>query len=482
MPLLSLSHWLTVHGAVTLLAVMAYVVRARVTRQRRHPTAAIAWVLFILLMPYLALPAFLVFGSRKLARPAPPLLTAVHPSDAAPGDWLSATLAALGQPAAAGYRDLQVHADGPQAWSVLRDMLRGARHRLDVCSFILADDALGQEVLAELAARARAGCTVRLMLDGMGRWMGGRPSLERLRRAGVQVRIFVPPLASPLRGRTNLRNHRKLVVADAGEPGARLWCGGRNLACEYFEGRSGRAAWRDLSFDLGGPLVSQAAALFERDWRFAGGRPAPTPGDLPRAHGGPRAEPSSPAGRSERAAPEPPAAQLVASGPDQPDDTLHALLVSAAHRAERRILLATPYFVPEPEMLQALTLAARRGVDVQLLLPARSNHRLSDLARARSLRALAQAGARVLLRQPMLHGKLAVFDDDLALAGSANLDGRSLFLNFELMLAFRDPAAVERFAAWHAAEARPALPYRLRRPGLLQDTAEGLVLAIGFQL
>jgi cardiolipin synthase A/B len=172
----------------------------------------------------------------------------------------------------------------------------------------------------------------------------------------------------------------------------------------------------------------------------------------------------------------------VASGPDQVDDTVYALLLSAAYQAKRRIALVTPYFVPDAALLLALCLAARRGVVVELLIPARSNHRLSDIARGRALRALAQAGAHIRLAPQMLHAKLAVIDGQLALAGSANLDSRSLFLNYELMMAFHEAADVQRFAAWYERERRPAADFVLRRPGLLRDVAEGMVLWVGFQL
>jgi cardiolipin synthase len=301
----------------------------------------------------------------------------------------------------------------------------------------------------------------------MGRLMVGHPRMKRLVAAGGELSLFVPPLHSPLKGRSNLRDHRKLLIVDAGTPLGRLWCGGRNLAAEYFEGQAGAAPWRDLSFDLRGPVIAQAQALFEHDWAFARGRPqAP-----PQMH-----------------APDPaateatPGAQLVASGPDQADDTVHALLVTAAYRARTRIALATPYFVPEPALLMALCMAARRGVVVDLLLPARSNHRLSDWARGRALRALAQAGGRIWLVPRMMHAKLAVFDEVLALAGSANLDSRSLFLNYELMFAFHPTPDVRRFAAWFDAERVPARAYVAKAPGLLRDVAEGMLLWLAFQL
>jgi cardiolipin synthase A/B len=126
-----------------------------------------------------------------------------------------------------------------------------------------------------------------------------------------------------------LRNHRKMVVAD----GQRLWCGGRNLAAEYFEGTPQRGPWRDLTFDLQGPLAAQARNVFERDWAFAtGAAPAPaTPATTVAA----------------------PFAQVIASGPDQADDTVHDLLVTACFKARTRIAIVTPYFVPGEVLLMA---------------------------------------------------------------------------------------------------------------------------------
>lgn len=460
---LTAAHLVTLHGLVTVVAVLVYVITSHVMHQRRHPAAAVAWMLFILLIPYVALPAYLTFGSRKLERrqASPVPGPRVHST----GDWAVETILALGQPAPVSYTGLSVHEGGIESQDALLATLEDARHSIDVCTFILGPDELGNAVIDRLCDKARSGVRVRLLLDGLGSLMTGRPKLGRLTQAGGTVTLFVPPLRSPLKGRTNLREHRKLVVADAGTAAGRLWCGGRNLAAEYFAAGPGTARWRDLTFDVRGPLVDQAASVFERDWAFANGhehgvpRPAAVPAVYP-ADG----------------------AQLVASGPDQVDDTIYSLLVTAAYRAHSRIALVTPYFVPDSALLMALCLAARRGVEVDLVLPARSNHRLSDLARSRALRSLAQAGARVWLAPFMLHAKLAVIDETLALAGSANLDSRSLFLNYELMVAFHDTADVQRFAAWFEREREHARLYHAAQPGLARDVAEGLLLWTAFQL
>jgi cardiolipin synthase len=250
--------------------------------------------------------------------------------------------------------------------------------------------------------------------------------------------------------------------------GERFWTGGRNIGGEYFEGdpARGRAPWHDLSFDLRGPLAERAQQRFDLDWNYASHLPPPRFAGVQDDAG---ADPSQ-------------LAQLIPSGPDQVDDTVHALLVSGAFMARERILAVTPYFVPDATLVMALTLAARRGIAVDLVLPARSNHRLADVARNRPLRDLARAGARVWLTAHMVHAKAVVIDEGFALVGSANLDARSLFLNYEMMVAFYRPADIAAFADWIDGERRSANAYRAQTPGLIRDLAEGLVLWLAFQL
>lgn len=463
-------HWVTFHSFVVMLGLVVYAVASHTLRQRRHPSAAIAWVISLVLLPYVALPLYLAFGSRKLVHQRPALLApplpALAPGAGTPAIRAAQLAGALGLPDAATFENLVIHEDGAHALQCLREMIGGARRSVDLCSFLLGRDALGAEVAQLLIQRAGEGVRVRLLIDGIGFYMGGGPTLKHLRSAGVQVVLFVSPLRSGLRGRTNLRNHRKMVVVD----GTWLWCGGRNLAAEYFVGDPSalrtKPAWVDLSFDLHGALAAQAQQRFDIDWAFAGkGPPVPT------ARPDPLASTASA-----------PGARLVASGPDQTEDTVYTLLVSGCFTAHSRLLAVTPYFVPDPTLLMALTLAARRGVAVDLLLPRKSNHRLADMARHSSLRELVAAGARVWFAPDMLHAKAVVIDDDLALVGSANLDERSLFLNYELMVAFYEPAVAQRFAQWIEVHRRGAVLYQPRPPGLVRELAEGMVRWVAFQL
>ena len=462
---------MSLHGLLVMLGLGIYATASHTLRQRRHPSAAIAWVISLVLLPYVALPLYLMFGRRKVVayggRGTVQLSALRLASGVGQPAYRTGQLAtALGLPDTVGFRQLEIHQDGAQALQALRDLINGARHSLELCTFLLARDALGTEVGRLLMQRARAGVRVRLLIDGVGFYIGGYPRLKPLTDAGVQVALFVSPLGSALRGRTNLRNHRKMVIAD----GQRLWCGGRNLAAEYFVGdhRSMRrkAPWVDLSFDLQGALVEQALQRFDMDWTFAStGKPVkPSPAALP-----------APAGTET-------GARLIASGPDQADDTIYALLVSGCFTAQTRILMVTPYFVPDATLLMALALAARRGVRVDLLIPRHSNHRLADIARNLALRELAAAGANVWLARGMLHAKAILIDEDVALVGSANLDERSLFLNYEVMVAFYEPSVVQRFSGWIEQQRTSATAYRPRPPGLGRELVEGLVRWVAFQL
>lgn len=451
------------HGALVFVGLLTYVMATRIRRQRRHPSAAIAWVLAIVLLPYLGLPLFLAFGTRKLVRAGRGTSAAASaPAPVDGPDWALTLLAALGVPPPVRNRAVAFQSDGEAALRELVALIDGARDRVDLSTFVLADDAAGGAVADALLRAAARGLPVRVLIDGIGGLRTSRRMVRALCAGGVQVRRFMPVLRNPVRGRTNLRNHRKLVVVD----GAAVWSGGRNLASEYFGGAPGRPAWHDLSFVVRGPLAAQAGAILDGDWSAASGRVALRP---------PLAPPPS-------GARDGPGAQLVPSGPDLADDTVHALLLAAAYQARERILAATPYFVPDDALLAAWCIACRRGVRLTLVLPARSNHRMADWARERALRELVAAGARVMLYPAMLHAKAVVVDDRLALCGSANLDARSLFLNFELMTAFYGTDEIGWLGAWIDARAQGAAPYRACSPSWGRDVFEGVVRAVGFQL
>jgi len=203
--------------------------------------------------------------------------------------------------------------------------------------------------------------------------------LAPLIAAGAKVAFFMPMLHLPFRGRTNLRNHRKIVVVD----GRHALTGGMNLAEDYMGPTPDPKRWRDFSLVISGPAVTDLVDLFHSDWKFATGEDIRKEDGLP-FHIEPKGS----------------IAQVVASGPDVSGDPLYESLVSVAFAAQWRIWVVTPYFVPDETLVRALELAARRGVDVRVVVPARSNHLMADLARVSYLRQVQKAGGEVLMYEP----------------------------------------------------------------------------------
>lgn len=406
-------------------------------QQRRSPQASAAWILFIILVPYVAVPVFLVLGFRKSGRRFPPIRFAVAPDSIVATPNRSQTLFHRlgGAPAQTGNR-IAFHASPETALAALEAVVSSAEERLDVQLYILSADASGRRFLALLVQRLQAGVKVRLSIDALGSWRKPQRDLREFIRAGGELRRFSPLLHWFGSGSINLRNHRKIVIADQ----ARVWAGGRNVGDPYLVAPAANAAqrsWHDLSFSVEGPVVTAFTATFDSDWDVTGAPIRVPPALCP------------PVGDA--------VLQFVPAGPDEPLDVLHDGLVNAIQRARMRIWIATPYFIPTEALMLALATAARGGVEVRILIPDRSNQWSADLARGPYLRELAQAGCQMLRFQPgMLHAKAWVIDD-IAWVGSANFDVRSMQLNFELGLVAYDPTTVSEIIQWYQACARDSL-------------------------
>lgn len=454
---------ITLHSLVIAISMLIYVLTTRAEHERRPPSIAIAWVLGMFAVPYFALPMYLLFGRRKLPRRVLRTAAGLGRNE----HWAEDLIESFGlAPAAPAF--VRLHRDGGESAAALFAAISGAVRRLDICTYILGDDAFGREAMHRMMEQARRGVEVRFLIDGVGAIQLPRACFRQLNAAGIETSIFSPLLARRTQGPRNLRNHRKMVIAD----GKVLWAGGRNLAAEYFAGGAGKPTWRDLSFDLQGRIAAVAAAQFEADWVAAGGKPAAELA-APILEPGPRPpEAKIPGGR----------AQFLPSGPDQAEDTVHSLLIDACFHARERLLAVTPYFVPDSGLETAMRLAARRGVRIDLVIPAVSNHRLADFARNRALRSLGNAGVNIHLLPYMNHAKGVVFDESLALCGSVNLDSRSLLLNYECAVVFYGAQEIDWLASWIEALIPDAKPFDGRAPGLARDIAEGLLLTVAYQL
>jgi cardiolipin synthase len=444
---------LTAHSLAIVIAVLIYVLTTRIGEERRPPSIAISWVLGMIAVPYLALPIYLMFGRRKLQR----RIVAGNGIRSHSPHWAEELIESFGLPPAAPSQ-VRMHADSAESSASLFETMASAESRLDICTYILGNDEFGHEAIDRMIDSVGRGVRVRLLLDGVGAIQLSRSFFKRLRAGGVETSTFSPLLARKTLTPRNLRDHRKLVVAD----GVRLWAGGRNLAAEYFIGRNGKPPWLDLSFDLHGLAAYSAAQQFETDWTLSGGAPAKMSTPTFGMSGG--------------------RTQFLPSGPDQTEDTVHALLIDACFRVEHRVLAVTPYFVPDISLETAMRLAARRGVRIDLVVPAKSNHRLADFARSRALRALSDAGVFVHLVPHMIHAKGVVFDSSLALSGSVNLDSRSLLLNYECAVVFYGSREIDWLAGWIQALIPDSQRFDCRAPGLWRDLCEGLLLTVAFQL
>ncbi|HEC19055.1 MAG TPA: cardiolipin synthase, partial [Gammaproteobacteria bacterium] len=316
------------------------------------------------------------------------------------------------------------------SYAALVALIEAAQQRIDLCFFIFHPDRVGQDILQHLIRRAEEGVRVHLLLDGVGSLQTRERFLKPLLEAGGHIAFFNPVLHRPLRGHTNLRNHRKLAIADD----SRVLAGGANIASEYMGPESEPERWRDLTFIIEGPVVARFVELFRADWRYASGQ---EPGRR-------SAHTMAPACRSGQAR-----LQVVPSGPDMPGDALYDVLLTAIFGARQRLWLVTPYFIPDDALCRAIILAVHRGVDVRILLPKQSNHRLADIAGRSYLREIQQEGGRVLLYgQGMVHAKAVVADEELAILGSANTDMRSLLLNYEVGVLVTSQTEVKQVSRW----------------------------------
>ena len=420
--------WLLAHLAFVVVTALSLLATGSLLRGRRSSQATLAWMLAIVLVPYVGLPLYLALGARKEGRrpavpfPAFPDGEAVPLAEATPTDRL---LRRYGIPGASRGNAVTLLSTGEAAYAGLMDLVEGAERSVWVELFLLGDDDEGRALLDALARRAAEGLDVRLVLDAVGSRPLPKARHAAVRAAGGHVAYFEPILHPPFRGRSNLRDHRKIVLADE----RRAWAGGMNVAHEYLGPTPDAARWRDLAFRLDGPAVATYAALFRSDWAFASRAALPHAGGVPEATGDA-------------------CVQVVPSGPDVAEDALFDLVLSLAFAARERLWMVTPYFVPDEALERALAVAARRGVDVRLVVPDPSNHRLADLARGPSLRELDAAGVRVLRHTGgMVHAK-ALVSDGTALVGSANLDLRSLFLNAEAALVLYGAAEADAVAGW----------------------------------
>ena len=427
-------------------------------RERRPAQSITAWLMLMFFVPVLGVVAYVFLGWRKVhkrrGRAKTPIdFDSLHRPAPEPVNAHDALIRSYGVPAAFPGNKVEIISDGARAYAALLDLIDGAEREIWIDLYLFAPDASGHAVIDRLAAAARRGVEVKLLLDDVGSMNLGDDDLKPLIEAGGETARFLPVRRSfALRNLANLRNHRKLVVADQ----RRAWSGGANIGARYLGPEEDAARFSDLSFLLEGPASAAFAGVFRSDWFFSTNRRVPlkTAAEIPES------------GHA--------VAQPMPSGPDVEGDGLFEVLSSMIYAARERLWIATPYFIPGETLALALALAARRGVDVRVVTPERSDHWLCDLARGPYLRHLDAAGARVLRYRPaMLHAKAILVDDTVAMIGSSNFDQRSFFLNFELASFFYSADEIDALAGWFE-ETFAACTEGPRRVSYFEETLQGV--------
>lgn len=429
---------------------------------KRDVRSTLGWMGVIWLVPFFGAVLYLLLGINRIQRRAEALrggrsryLHAPSPESpdlpppALPG--LARLVGTLTERPLLGGNRIEPLVDGDEAYPRMLEAIEQARSSVSLMTYIFDDDEVGRSFARALAAARQRGVEVRVLVDAAGARYSRPPIDRRLRELGVPCARFLPIHLARL-PYFNLRNHRKLLVAD----GRLAFTGGMNIRAGHRLRPPPRHPVQDLHFRLEGPIVRSLQETFAEDWHFTTGEAL---GDDPWF---PALEPQG----SSRA-------RAVIDGPDEHLFNLSLTLLGAITAAQRSIRVATPYFLPDATLAQALGVAALRGVEVDLLLPARGNLPVVEWAMWAQLWQVLDHGCRVWLSPaPFDHSKLMVVDEAWSFFGSTNWDPRSLRLNFELNVEAYDPALAARLAELFERKrsaARPLyeaelteLPYHLR--------------------
>ncbi len=443
-------YWPHLTAGATLDAALIIIFIPWVLLSKKDATSTVAWCLVVLLMPLLGAFLFWVFGynfllhrvrhqrgeqngRRRHAAPGP-----LPPDEARKEHHLDELAERVGAYPARPGNAVTVYHETEAAFAALLDAIEQARQYVHLEYFIFRSDATGERLLELLTRKAKEGVEVRLLFDAMGSLHLKNHALRPLRDVGGRLAAFLPlnPVHSLIR--INLRNHRKITVVD----GRIGFTGGMNIGDDYLGKNPYLGYWRDCFLRLEGPTVADLQRVFCMDWEFARGETLP----------------------EDKYAPPQPAAgdvcvQVADSGPDQDVSTIREIYFLAIVSARRRLWIASPYLVPDNGLFDALRAARYRGVDVRVLTLLRPDHYISYYAGLYYAAQLLDYGVKVYLyRKGMMHAKLMMMDDGWGMVGSANLDNRSLHLNFEVGCMLHDAGQVAQLEAAYLHDLHDAIP------------------------
>lgn len=403
----------------------------------RTSQGAVAWAVSLNTFPYVAVPAYWIFGQSKfdgydMIRHSQMLADSQVKNETlqilekegmlvqGESTWERRQVELLENLAMlplTRQNDVQLLVDGQATFDAIFQSIDNAKDYILVQFYIIRPDDLGNKLKDALLAKAAEGVRVYLLYDGLGSVGLTKAYLQDLEDGGVQTASFRTTRGSGHRFRLNFRNHRKIVVVD----GKEAFVGGHNVGDEYLGKDPVLSPWRDTHVRVRGPVVLEAQVTFFEDWRWAT-QSTPELNWIPE---------KAPDGDT--------VALCLPTGPADNLETATLFFLNAINMAEQRIWIVSPYFVPDEQLMSALQLAALRGVDVRILIPENPDQTLVYLSSFSYLEDAEQAGVKIYRYQPgFLHQKVALIDDHTATVGTANFDNRSMRLNFEVTMMFVD--------------------------------------------
>jgi cardiolipin synthase len=413
---------------------------------KRDPRSALGWIIISLFFPIVGPFFYWIFGMNRVQVRAQRLLnksltrtTVERREDAlrrSPDSsreshhtirtFLKVSDKVCRLPAIPG-NQVDILFNGDEAYPAMLQAIEQAQRSVYLMTYIFDTDDTGYTFIEALDRCQKRGVDVKVLIDGIGELGNWRRASTLLARLGVNVQRFLPMTARPPVFYWNLRNHRKLLVIDD----EIAFTGGINISSRHvLKNNHSKSRVVDMHFRLAGPIVSELRTVFMDDWEFVTGQPmASPPLEL------------KPCGTA--------LCRVVVDEPSESTDRLATTLAAAVTAAKQRVVVATPYFLPSRELMSALQAAGLRDIDVTVLLPAKNDNRLVHWATRHLLRNLIQFDVKIFYQPaPFVHTKLFIIDDQLVFFGSANMDPRSLRLNFELNVEAYDGDLVERLMAY----------------------------------
>jgi cardiolipin synthase len=309
----------------------------------------------------------------------------------------------------------KVLTNGDETFQSIMEKIKKAKHHIHLQYYIVRDDELGREIKDLLISKSQEGVEVRFLYDAVGCLKLPRTYIDPLRNAGVQMEPFFPVTLPFFNNRVNFRNHRKIIIVD-GETG---YIGGLNIGDEYLGKNKYFGFWRDTHLRVEGEAVRRLQLYFLRDWYYMTYEKLPEEDRYLKV----TMIEEDPLG----------GVQMIAGGPDDEWNVIKKLFFSMINSAKQSVWIASPYFIPDEDILSALKVVALSGVDVKLLVPARPDKKVVFYASHSYFMELLEAGVKIFSYQKgFMHSKLIIVDEELASIGTSNMDMRSFHLNFEV--------------------------------------------------